>query len=377
MKLIMICTGLKTGGAEMMLYKLLGYLSRGNMVLVISLTDKGDIGQRIEGLNVQVETLGMTYSFSSVFKLIQLVCRLKQLQPDCVTTWLYHADLIGGIAASIAGVPAIVWNIRNGCLEIGGTKTLTRAVMRVCSWLSHFIPDRIICCSHMAKDLHIRQGYHKAKFVLIPNGFDILRFRSDQEARRQVRMEMKIPQEAAVVGLIARFHPQKGHRIFFQAAGELHRRRPDTFFLLAGDRVEPSNPALMDWISEAGISDCTRLLGVRRDAARLTCSLDIAVSAAVYGEAFSNAIGEAMACEVPCVVTDMGDSAFIVGNTGRVIPPADPNAMAIALEDLLSMPERRRREIGRLARKRVIDHFEIGRIAEQYKELYRETAGRN
>jgi len=369
MKILHVITGLSTGGAEMMLLKVLERLDSRFSPYVISLTSLGEIGPRIQALGIPVETLGMKSGVPNPVVFARLVGRLKALRPEVVHTWLYHADLLGGLAARLVGAPAIAWNIRCSNLPRDKSKWTTRAIAHLCARISHWMPDRIVCNSQAARSVHINMGYDPERFVVIPNGFDLGHFYPDPASRYSVRLELGIPEIALLIGLIARFDPQKNHQGFFEAVGQLHRRQPDVHFLLAGAGVEQSNPAIWEWVQRFGAAEVIHLLGLRRDIPRLTAALDIASSSS-YTEAFPNVIGEAMACGIPCVVTDVGDSAYIVGDTGKVVPPGDATALAAAWAQLLAMPETDRCALGERARARVAEHFEIGAVVKRYEAFY-------
>jgi len=340
---------------------------------VISLTNLGEIGRRIQTLGVPVEALnmrpGMIPSPTAFFRLVR---RLKELKPDVVHTWMYHADLFGGAAARMAWGPTVAWGIRNGNLDRDKTKLSTRLVAVTCALVSRFIPDRILSCSEVARQIHVTLGYAPDKMRVIPNGFDLDRFRPDEVARQQVRAELGMRQETPIVGLIGRFDPQKNHLGFVEAAGLLHQKMPDVHFLLAGQEVNENNVELMRAVDNAGIGEVAHLLGLRNDMPRLMAALDVLASSSSYGEAFPNVLGEAMACGVPCTVTDVGDSAYIVGETGRVVPPGDMAGLADAMETLLTLSSAERASLGQQARARVAEHFEIGQVVRQYEAFYDE-----
>lgn len=377
MKLVLIITGLSTGGAEMMLLKLLERLDPTRFSPhVISLTSLGEIGPKIQALGIPVEALGMRPGWiPNPITFVRLVQRLKAIKPDVVQTWMYHADLVGGLAARLAGVSAMAWNIRQSNLSRDQTKWSTRVVAHLCAKVSRWIPDKIVCNSQTARAIHIGIGYDPKHFVILPNGFDLSRFYPDLSARHTVRTELGIPDHAPLIGLIARFDPQKNHQGFFEAAGQLYRQQPEVHFLLAGMGIDENNPAIRDWLQRYEVAAVTHLLGLRQDIPRLTAALDIASSSSSYGEAFPNVIGEAMACGVPCVVTDVGDSAYIVGDTGRVVAPGDMKGLATAWAQLLAMPDTERRALGQRARARVAEHFEIGAVVKHYEAFYEELAG--
>lgn len=374
-RIAFIITGLSTGGAEMMLFKVLERLDRQRFSpYVISLTSLGDLAPRIAALSIPMEAVGMKPGPLGLLGFFRLVRILKLLNADVVHTWMYHADLFGGLAARLADVPAIGWGIRQSKLNVDKTKATTRAVVWVCARLSSWIPDKILCCAQVAKDLHQDMGYPTSKMVVIPNGFDLSRFSPDPEARISVRQELGLGPDILLVGLIGRFDPQKNHAGFVEAAAALHRRLPAIHFLLVGKDVSAKSAALTSAIQKLNIEPVTHLLGLRRDIPRLMAALDVLASSSSYGEAFPNVLGEAMACGVPCAVTNVGDSASIVADTGRVVDPSDMTGLAAAMQELLTLPVEVRAALGRRARKRVAENFEIGQVVRRYEAFYEELA---
>lgn len=371
MRIAFIITGLSTGGAEMMLYKVLERLDRWRFTPhVISLTTLGELGPRISALGVPVEAMGMQPGLPSPFGFFQLRQRLKHLKPEIVHTWMYHADLLGGLAARLAGIAAVGWCIRNGDLDSEKTKLATRAVVRLCAAISKRVPMRILSCSEKSRQVHVACGYAADKISVVPNGFDIERFKPDSDARRSVRAELGIGDQVPLVGLVGRFDTQKNHEGFFVAAHLLHQRLPHAHFALAGKGIDADNAQLRLAIGKADVGANAHLLGLRDDVPRLMAALDVLVSASSYGEAFPNVLGEAMACGVPCVVTDVGDSAYIVGDTGRVVSAGDMPGLATAIEALLSLPAPEKRTLDSRARARVCANFEIGQVVRQYEAFY-------
>lgn len=371
MRIAFIITGLSTGGAETMLLKLLERLDRNRFAPhVISLTTLGEIGPRIAALGIPVEAMGMQPGLPSPITFLRLVRQIRRVKPDVVHTWLYHADLLGGLAARLAGVSAIGWCIRNSNLDKDKTRFSTRAVVGLCARLSTWVPSKILSCSEEARQVHVTLGYAAEKMRVVPNGFDLARFKPDDDARSAVRAELGLAASTPLVGLIARFDPQKNHAGFFEAASMLHQQMPHVHFVLAGHGIERNNAVLMQAINKAGVLANTHLLGLRDDVPRLMAALDVLVSSSSYGEAFPNVLGEAMACGVPCAVTDVGDSADIVGDTGRVVASGDMINLAAALAELLALPPPQKTALGERARARVADHFEIGKVVSQYESFY-------
>lgn len=371
MKVVFIITGLSTGGAQTMLLKLLERIDRTRFEPeVISLTTRGRIGPRIEALGLPVHALGMRPGRPNPIKFVCLVRLLRRSRPDAVNTWMYHADLLGGLAARIANIKALAWSIRNSDLSPDHSKRATLLTAKICACISGWLPRRILSCSGRARDIHIANGYDGGRMVLIPNGFDLSRFRPDAGMRDAVREELKLASGTLIAGLIARDDPQKNHAGFIEVAAQVHRTLPQVHFVLAGDGIDQNNKRLMALIDRMNLTGHVHLLGRRDDIPRLMASFDILASSSSFGEAFPNVLGEAMACGVPCLVTDAGDSAEIVGDTGRIVACGDMDGLAGKLIELLQWPAAQRAQLGALARQRICDRYEISDVTRRYEEFY-------
>lgn len=290
-------------------------------------------------------------------------------------TWMYHADLVGGLAARLVGNIPVAWGIRNSSLSPETSSRLTHLTVKTCAILSHWLPDRIVCCSEAVREIHAATGYVAKKMMVIPNGYELDIFRPDSEARASVRKRLGVSDDTAIVGMIARFDPQKDHRTFIRAAQLLHHNRPDVHFLMCGKGVTWENQELVRWIDEAGIRTRCHLLGLRdTEIPHLTAALDIASLSSAYGEGFPNVVSEAMSCGVPCVVTDIGDAALIVGQTGIVVPPGHHQALAMGWRTMLEMGYEGRKLMGIAARQRIKEHFDIKQIVARYEQLFEEVA---
>jgi glycosyltransferase involved in cell wall biosynthesis len=205
-----IITGLDLGGAEMMLYKVLLQMNRDAFQAeVVSMRDMGTLGEKIAKLGVPVRTLNMRRGVPDPRALWRLVKILKRQPPDLIQTWMYHANLMGGIAAKLAGDIPIVWGIHHSNFDPRKSKRRTVWTMKAGALLSSRLPREIICCGEVPKRVHIEMGYDAKKTVVIPNGFDLTKFHPDPLARTFVRQELHIPADAPLIGLMARFHPKK------------------------------------------------------------------------------------------------------------------------------------------------------------------------
>ena len=359
----------------MMLYKLLSRMNSDEFDSeVISLTDAGPVADKIRMLGVPVHALGMKRGKPHPVALIKLSMLLRQKKPDLVQTWLYHSDLIGGLAAKLAGNKKIFWSIRQSNIDADSNKRSTIWIAKACAKLSSWLPDKIICCSHAALESHVALGYAKEKILVIPNGFDLDAFQPDQDARKSVRKELGLDEKTYLVGLVARFDPQKDHRNFIQAAGLIRKNESSVHFMLVGDGINSENIQLIQWIKQAGLEECFHLLGIRNDVSHLVAAMDVSVSSSL-GEGFPNVVGEAMACAVPCVVTDVGDSALIVGDAGRVVKAKDSVALAAAINDLLQASPEFREELGKKARLRVKNNYSLESVAKKYEAVFRGVTG--
>lgn len=376
MKIIHIITGLNTGGAEHALYNLLqGGLNSEFDSHVISLSDEGTVGAQIEALAVPVTLLGMRAGRPSIASLLKLRKMIKTLQPDLIQGWMYHGNLIATLARLFCTkeVP-VVWNVRYSLYKIEKEKWLTRQVIRINRLFSNSV-DCLLYNSQISRIQHENFGFSSDKGKVIPNGINCRQFSFALEARQAIRLELTIPEEALVVGHVARFHPMKDHAVFLQVANIILGHYPDTHFMLSGRDVDLNNAKLKQYIPST-LQNRFHLLGDRCDVAHLMSAMDVLSSSSSWGEAFPNVLGEAMAVGIPCVATDVGDSAFIIGDCGVVVPPKNKTALVLGIESLINMPDTQRYELGQKARKRIKDNFILGVIVNQYIDLYR-VLGRN
>ena len=351
-----------------MLFKLLSNRPQG--ARVISLMGDGALGARIRAVGVPVFSLGMSRggmpTLASLRYLREIV---RRESPDIAQGWMYHGNLAASLAGWLfgSGMP-VVWNVRQTLYDLQHERRFTRWVIRANALLSSRA-NAIVYNSRTSAAQHEAFGFDASRTNIIPNGFDTDAFRPDAAARAAVRRELKLDDNAILVGLIGRYHPMKDHRNFLHAASLLSKKAPLAHFLLVGQDVDKQNAPLVTTIEELMLTDKVSLLGERTDIAQLNASLDILCSAS-WAEGFANVIGEAMSCSVPCVVTDVGDSAWIVGQGGVAVPPRSPEALASALAALCGMKAEQRRAIGDKGRRRVIEKFSLAAISSRYQDLY-------
>lgn len=355
----------------MMLLKLLSRMERSRFdAAVISLSDQGLLSEKLTSMGFPVYSINMKSGIPTPAAVIRLARKIRQIKPDLIQGWMYHGNLAAQLGAALAParVP-VLWNIRGSHYTLKNEKPATAATIWLTAKLSG-LPTTIINNSAVSALGHEQKlGYKPDRRVVIPNGFDTSVFAPSQEARWSVRNELGLSEETLLVGLIARFHPVKNHMGFLRAASLLQEKHPNVHFVLAGCGVDTSNETLMVTIKRLDLSTNVHLLGERSDIPRLLAAVDLATLSS-SSEGFPNVIGEAMACGVPCVVTDVGDSASLIGETGLVVPPCDPGALARAWQELIEMDGENRRKVGLLGRQRITENFSIDAIARRYEQLY-------
>jgi glycosyltransferase involved in cell wall biosynthesis len=301
---------------------------------------------------------------------------MEAIKPDLVQTWMYHADLVGGLAARLAGVRAVVWGIRNSDLEKGSSKTTTIVLTRILAWLSRWIPTYIAVCARKARDVHTELGYCSDKMRVIPNGYDLKLFQPDLPAGLRVRETLALDPDIPLLGSVGRYDPQKDYANLLKALVRLREQGHIFHCILVGSGLDQRNTDLISLARSMDLGTCVQLLGRRKDIPGVMNALDIHVLPSAYGEAFPNVVNEAMACGTPCVTTDVGDAAYIVGDTGWVVPRRDSVALASglasAMRELQTPAWGARREA---CRTRIETEFSMERMIGGYDGLWREAIG--
>jgi glycosyltransferase involved in cell wall biosynthesis len=367
-----LITDLDVGGAEMMLARLLDHADRIHVRnAVICLSGLGPVAEQIARAAVPVYALEMRSGRVDPTAFLRLVKYLRQLKPDVLQTWLYHSDLAGLAAGFLTRVPNVVWNIRCAELDPADHPISLRIIIRCLAWLSR-LPSTVISNSIAGKLAHEQLGYHPRKWLVIPNGVDTWLFQPSVAARGQLRRELRLGDDTLLVGVLARVHPMKDHTTFLKAAAATAKARDDVHFVLAGRGVR-EDPRLAGLVRDLELADRVHLLGECSNPAQLLAALDVAVSSS-YSEAFPNVVAEAMACGIPCVVTDAGDSPAIVGSAGVVVPRRDPSALAQGIMQLLNLDPGTRRRLGAAARERILQEYSIQQAALRYEALYTDLA---
>ncbi|MBL8252920.1 MAG: glycosyltransferase [Candidatus Competibacter sp.] len=371
-KVLHVITSLNDGGAEGVLYRLcstdIKYIH-----FVISLRNTGKYGSLLEQAGIEVHCLNMLPGRVTLGGLLRLWRLLRQSKPDIVQTWMYHADLIGGILARLSGIRNVCWGIRQTNLDPRKSKRSTILVVRICAQLSKWVPRHIACCAQKAAEVHGALGYDASKFVVIPNGYELSVLQPRPEDGLRLRQELNLPVTLPLIGMVARFDPQKDHAGLIAALERVAIAGVDFRCILVGTGMEESNADLQGRIVSAGLAERIRLLGPRDDIPAVMNALDIHVLSSSFGEAFPNVLAEAMACGTPCATTDVGDAAMIVGDTGWVVPPGQPEMLADAIT--CALREHRNEAAWSVrcaaARSRILKNFSIEKMVRAHGQLWR------
>jgi len=374
MRVVHVVTSFEAGGAEAMLAKLLDADRPAHSQLVVALASGGSFRSRVAATGAEVRDLGLAGGEVNPFAIVRLARLISRWRPAVVHSWMYHGNLAALLATRLLGrrVP-LVWNIRHSLHDLANEKRMTRAVIRAGAPLSR-LTDAVIYNSGASARQHEALGYSSARTEVIPNGFDPARFRPDPAARARMRSALGVGEMTSVIGLVARYHPTKDHGTLIHAAAALAAAGLDLFLVMAGENVTPSNGGLSSAIAAAGLTGRAALLGERADVAPILAAFDVAVLSS-RSEGFPNVLGEAMACGVPCVATDVGDCRFLLADCGEVVPPRDPPALAAALSIMLQLPLEQREARGAAGRARIEQHFTMPVVARRYRALYERVAG--
>ena len=307
----------------------------------------------IHGINViSLSKRGRWDIIRFVFRFIKL---LKTLQPDILYSFLPDANLVGLIVGRIVRVKRIIWGVRASNMDLSRYNWLARVSLFLSAIVSRF-PNAIIVNSSAGMEFHRKIGYKNNRMDVIPNGIDTENFKPDPQSGLRVRVEWGIDEKTVSIGLIGRLDPMKDHTTFLQAVKIFDHKKCSVCFVCIGDGKEPYKSEIHSLCSALGLNGFLIWAGERYDMAAVYNAMDMITSSS-FSEGFSNVIGEGMACGVPCVVTDVGDSAAIVGETGIVVSPKDPQALAAGWIRMLGHLNDKTYSIKEMARARIVYHY--------------------
>lgn len=338
LRIIHIISGLGDGGAEGTLYKLIINDKSENIHEVVSFMNGGKYSQLLKSQNIKVTELGQLPGRVSLLFLIKLFKYLSNSRPDIVQTWMYHADLVGGIISKILRIEKIIWNIRTSFLTGDNIKLSTKVVVKTCAVISKRIPNKIITCSNNAALFHKSIGFEN-NFTIIDNGYDLENFYPSQSISKLFRKQLSIADECFFIGMIARFDAQKDHSNLITALSLLKQKKINFKCIFVGRGMDEKNLLIKDLIDTANLKNNIILYGQSNDIHAVMNAIDLHVLSSSYGEAFPNVVAESMLCGTPCVVTDVGDSARIVGENGWVIEPNNSKKLYYSIKAAIDLKD--------------------------------------
>lgn len=368
-----IITDLGQGGAEAVLYRLIAATRDAFRHEVVSLHREGVYGPQLREQGVQVTALGMQRGRPSIGALLRLRRIIAASRPQVMQTRLDHANLMGGLLRRFAGAPPVVWAVHS--TELGALRSTwkTRLVRRCCARLSQAVPSAIVSDARSSAALYAKLGFSAAKLRVVPNGVDPATFRPDRDARERVRQAWDVAPDETLLGCVARWDPLKDHENLLRALRQLADRGRRLRCALVGRGMEAQNRDLQRLSERCGIAQCLILAGPSSEVPAVMNAFDLHVLPS-RSESLPVAVLEAMACGIPCVVTDVGDARHIVGETGWVAPPQDAAALADAIEAGLGCPPAARAQRAALCRARVVQEFSLARMGADYAALWSEAA---
>ena len=368
LKVVFLIRALTVGGAERQLVELVKKLDRQAFdVAVLSFYPENAFVDELIAAGVPVISLQKKGRWEVIRFLVRLARELRRQRPDVLHGYLTGPNLLAVLMKPILSSTRIVWGMRASNVEM--EDLLERVLARLEAWLSS--QASLVIFNSEAGQTHCRSaGFEKATCVVIPNGIDVARFSPNLPSGHKQRASWGIPASSLVIGLVGRIDPMKDHRTFLSAAAILAKSRPDARFVCIGGGPDGHVSELRTLAAELGIEDRTLWTGIIDDMPPAYRALDICCSSSAYGEGTPNCVGEAMACGVPCVVTDVGDSRIVVGETGIVVPCKNPAALAAGLGTMATRIAQDS-NFGAAARERIVSSFSLARLIESTSEALR------
>lgn len=371
LRILFLTRSLGFGGAERQLVELAKALhQRGHAVTVAESYAPGPLTPELVAAGVRTRSLGKTGRWDLTGFTRSLVALVKDERPDVLHSYLVEPNILAAAVKARFPRLKVVWGIRASNMDFAKYGLVSRMSFATSALLSR-VPDRIIANSHAGVTFHAEHGYPRAAMHVVPNGIDVGRFTPDPEARRAERATLGVDDGTLLIGVMGRLDVMKDHPTFLRAVA-LHAppERLDVRYLVTGSGPAAYVAEMQRLAQELGVEDRVVWQGPRTDAQRVLNALDIMTSTSAFGEGFPNVVGEAMACGVPCVVTDVGDSGVVVGSTGIVVPPGAAEGVA---EGWATLAGRLSPELSTACRSRIAEEFSVDRLAERTVAVLRDV----
>jgi glycosyltransferase involved in cell wall biosynthesis len=362
-KVALLVRSLERGGAERQLVMLARVLkSSGVDVVVLVFYAGGPFEKDLAAAGVRVIALNKASRWDLTGFTLRFIRALRDERPNILYGFVVSPNLLGSAIKPLFPKMRMVWGVRSARTDLSAYDWVTKLVYGLESRLSS-LPDLIIVNSQAGRRHLQRRGFPLGRVAFVPNGIDVDRYHPDPVGRECLRREWGIKDGELLIGIVGRADPVKAHEVFVAAAKALHSRDARLRFVCIGvDESKAS--ALRAEAARLGMADRFRVEGPRDDLSAVYSALDVNVMCS-HSEGFPNVVAEAMACGVPCAVTNAGDAVEIVGETGEHAPVADPAALARAVEVLLARVQSDATSLRRAARARIEDHYSLGALAER------------
>ena len=375
-RVAILTRSLEVGGAEIQLSLLARNLDLDRFeLIVISLYERGALVEELESAGISVIGLGKRGRWDLVGPYRHLVEILRSFNPEIVHSFLGPPNILAALAKPRLDHCRLVWGFRASNMDLARYDWSHRVTEILQKILSRR-PDRIVVNSHAGRKFSTSHGFPATLQTVIPNGIDTEKFTRDHDAGQSIRDDGGIPPASPLIGIIARLDPMKDHHTVLRAASLALASNPGLRFVCVGDGPPYVRETLQNFASSLGLDASVTWTGLRRDLPTIYSALDIATLTSAFGEGFPNAVGEAMSCQVPCAVTDVGDAAVVVGDTGIAVPPSQPDAMAAAWQSLTTEPKDQRQARAEKSRARIVEHFSVSAMIQAHADLYLELASK-
>lgn len=359
------------GGAERQAFELAKRLNRERYTLTFFvLHDEGEFKssfQEISGLRLVI-----LRARTPLGTLLRVIREIHQNKIQIVHSFLYATHVYSLLARCLYPRIRLIIGLRDSLTDpwLGYDSQpwhLRKRAMDLCLSGLCRMADVYLANSEAAKAVYENRA--GPGVVVIPNGIDTQRFTPDFSARVLLRSLLGVPVDAYLVGIIANFSVYKDYPTFIRAAKEIAKENDNVHFVSIGNYCTSSGSEAKEMVRENGLSPKFHFLGMRTDIDKLIPGLDILCSSSI-SEGFSNAIAEAMACGIPCVVTDVGDSRKIVADAGIVVPVSSHTALADGVISLLNMEQNKLQVFRNSARQRIVDCFSVERMVLDHQQIY-------
>ena len=375
LKILHIISGLNDGGAESLLFNFLCY-TKNDINFVISLKGKGKYGKMIEEKGIKIFYFDFSLNLSLISNFIDLIKLIRKINPDVVQTWLYHADLLGGCAAYIANSKNIFWGIHHGSLDKNINNYSTIFISKINSILSYFIPRKIIVCADSAKSIHIKNGFSPQKFITIPNGIDLNKFKRSSQKRSFFRNKLNIKSNETLYGTVARFHPIKDHITLIKSISRLKKAGYKFKYLLVGENINNKNKLLNEIIKKYRLEETMILLEKEENISLVMNALDLHVLSS-KSEALPMVILEAMGCGTPCLSTNVGDIKNLIFDNNLIVETSNQSSLFSAMKIFSDYNSKYKNQISISVENQIKENYSLEKMTKKYLNLYQKYTSLN